>query len=85
MRGQPLGEELIVEIRMMRFSGIKVGQILEHLEMNYDQSGARGTGLTMSRPHLYRITTGQNYAEFGGPRVTATQKRFIRKLQQAAA
>ena len=83
MRGHSLPQELIIEIRMLRFSGIRVSQILEHLSMNYDEMGARGTGLTLSRPHLYRICSGQNYANFGGPRVTRTQKRFIRRLHAA--
>jgi len=77
MRSNELPESVVVEIRQLRYMGATGAQLREHCRINY--------GVTLSTPHIFRICRGDNYSAFAGPRVTASRKKFIRKLNANAA
>ena len=75
-----LSEELVVETRMLRFSGCSLASIKDHLSLNH--SRAEGKPLQLSLMTISRICDGSSFANFGGPRTTRARAKKLRKQRK---
>jgi hypothetical protein len=86
MKGELLDDDIVLEIRMLRFQGFSFDVILEHIALNHRD--ADGKPLKLSHMTARRIADGTTYASVGGPRTTrarAKRQRRERALHGAVA